>query len=218
MTANYLWSVDTEFTQWDITLDSFTATFNTTIPFPGSFTTSSGIAAIDDSTIIAIDDSVSPANVVELVLDNPLSPTFMTPSVKFALQADRAAKGNPLYIQTGEVIIINQDVMTYTYYISQYNYSTGALELDINIGSVEAVSLFECNCDIFVTDANGEMYIIIKASPYVLFYLGSNVGISNITSATQVATCIVSSITDNSNTTTTTSSTSSTTTTTTTTP
>jgi hypothetical protein len=207
MTANYLWSVDTQFSQWDITLNPFTATFNTTIPFPGGFTTSSGIVAIDNSTIIAVDDSVSPQDVVELAIDNPISPTFMTPTIKFALQADRVAKGNPLYIQTGEIIIINQDSTTYTYYISQYNYSTGVLELDINIGSVEAAALYECDCDIFVTATNGDLYMIVKAPPYALFYLGSNVGVSNITSATQVASCIVSSITENSNITTTTTTT-----------
>jgi len=207
MTANYLWSVDTQFSQWDITLNPFTATFNTTIPFPGSFTTSSGIVAIDNSTIIAIDDSVSPQDVVELAIDNPISPTFMTPTIKFSLQTDRVAKGNPLYVQTGEIIIINQDSNTYTYYISQYDYSTGVLELDINIGAVDAVSLYECNCDIFVTTTNGDLYMIVKSPPYALFYLGSNVGASNITSATQVATCIVSSITENSNITTTTTTT-----------
>lgn len=216
MTANYLWSVDTQFSQWDITLNPFTATFNTTIPFPGTFTTSSGIVAINDSTLIAVDDSVSPVNVVELAIDNPISPTFMTPTIKFALQADRVAKGNPLYIQTGQVIIINQDSTTYTYYISQYDYFTGALELDINIGSIEATSLFECDCDIFVTATNGDLYMIIKAVPYVLFDLGINIGISNITSATQVATCVVSSITENGNITTTTTTIAPTTTTTTT--
>lgn len=207
MTANYLWSVDTQFSQWDITLNPFTATFNTTIPFPGGFTTSSGIVAIDNSTIIAVDDSVSPQNVVELAIDNPISPTFMTPTIKFALQTDRVAIGNPLYAQTGEIIIINQDSTTYTYYISQYNYSTGVLELDINIGSVDAASLYECNCDIFVTTTSGDLYMIIKVAPYALFYLGSNVGVSNITSATQVATCVVTSITENSNITTTTTTT-----------
>ena len=59
--------------------------------------------------------------------------------------------------------------------------------------------------------------MIIKVAPYALFYLGSNVGVSNISSATQVATCIVSSITENSNTTTTTTTTIAATTTTTTT-
>jgi hypothetical protein len=215
MTTNYLWSADVQFSQWDITLNSFTATFNANIPFPGTFTTSSGIVAINDSTIIAIDDSVSPVNVVELEIDNPISPMLMTSTIKFALQTDRVAKGNPLYIQTGEIIIINQDTVTSTYYISQYNYSTGVLELDINIGSVDATSLYQCDCDIFVTTTNGDLYMIVKSPPYALFYLGSNVGISNITSATQVATCVVSSITGNSNITTTTSSSSTTTTTTT---
>lgn len=63
MTSHYLWSVTTEFLQWDITLAPFTATYNTSIPFPVGFTTSSGIIAINDETLIAIDDSVSPPNV-----------------------------------------------------------------------------------------------------------------------------------------------------------
>jgi hypothetical protein len=207
MTANYLWSIDTTLEQWDITLNAFTATYNTSIPLPVGFTTSSGIVAIDDNTIIAIDDSVTPPNVVELEIDNPISPMVITPTIQFALQTDRVAIGNPLYIQTGELIIINQDATTYTYYISQYNYSTGVLELDINIGSVDAIALYECNCDIFVTTTNGDLYMIINVAPYALFYLGSNVGISNITSATQVATCVVSSIIENTSTTTTTTTT-----------
>lgn len=207
MTANYLWSVTTNFLMWDITLSPFSATFNTTIPFPVGFTTSSGIVALNDSTIVAIDDSASPQDVVELVLDCNVNPPTFTSTVQFSLQTDRVAKGNPLYVQTGEIIIINQDSTTYTYYISQYNYSTGVLELDINIGSVEASSLFQCDCDIFVTATNGDLYMMIKAVPYALFYLGTNVGVSNITSATQVATCVTSSITENSNISTTTTTT-----------
>jgi hypothetical protein len=211
MTANYLWSVTTDFLQWDITLSPFTATYNTAIPFPGTFTTSSGIVAISDSLIIAIDDSVSPLNVVELEIDNPVGPTSMTLSVQFALQVDRTAIGNMLYTTIGKLIVINQDTVTSDYYLTQYDYATGVIELDLNIGTIAPTSIYECNCSIFVVEADGTRYTVGGVSPYEL--IETNVIEVSPMSATQVATCVPSSITDNGNITTTTTSTSSTTTT-----
>jgi hypothetical protein len=120
-----------------------------------------------------------------------------------------------LYTTDGKLIIINQDTLIYDNYVTQYDYATGTIEVDLNIGIVAPTSLYECNCDIYLTDAFGNLYTIIKIYPYVLLNLGIN--IIPVDSATQVASCVVSSITDNT-TTTTTSSSSSTTTTTTTTP
>lgn len=203
MTSDYLWSVTTEFTQWDIATSRFSATYNRVIAFPVGFTTSSGMCALNSTTLVVIDDSSSPQVVREMnITDDVAIGTYV-----FDLQADRVAYGNPLYIQTGEIIIINKDVISSDYYISQYNYSTGALEIDINIGSVEATAIFECNCNIYVTTASGYLYEIIKIAPYVLFYVGYSLNLSSIGSATQVATCVVSSITDNSNITTTTTTT-----------
>jgi hypothetical protein len=200
MTANYLWSIDTDIQQWDIALNPFSATFNTTIALPVGFTTSSGIVALNTTTLIAINDTPSLQEVVELDI------TTLTASSTtiFTLQLDRAAYGNPLYIQTGQIIIINRDVVSSDYYISQYNYSTGVLELDINIGSIEGVTLFQCDCDIYVTDSSGHLYIIIKSYPYVLLDLGYSLDLSSISSATQVATCVVSPIIEDVITTTTT--------------
>jgi hypothetical protein len=199
---------------WDITLSPFSATFNTAIPFPVGFTTSSGIVALNDTTLVAIDDSVTPQDVVELVLDCNVTPPAFTSTVQFSLQTDRIAFGNMLYTTNGKLIVINSDFMSGDVYLTQYDYSTAVIELDLNLGTIIPTSIYECNCSIFVVEADGTRYTIEGISPYELVET-TTIEISPM-SATQIATCVVSSITDNANITTT--STSSTTTTTTTTP
>lgn len=206
MTSNYLWSVTTAFLQWDITTSPFTATYNTSIPFPGTFTTSSGIVAINDSTIIAIDDSVTPVEVVELVIDNPISPSFMTPSVQFALQADRIAVGNMLYTNEGKLIVINQDTITSDYYLTQYDYATGTIELDLNIGAIAPTSIYQCECTIYIsadTLDGSVVYAIEKTSPNTLLE-ATSLSVTALLSATQSATCVGASLNDSVVTTTTT--------------
>ena len=213
MTANYLWSIDTDIKQWDIALSPFSATYNTSIALPVGYSPGLGIVAKNSGILISTDTSTSPNDVTEL----DITGVTAVSTVMFSLQADRTSVGNMLYTTDGKLIVINQDGVTSDYYITQYDYATGTVEVDLNIGSLAVTSLYECNCDIYVTDANGNLYTVIKILPYALFDLGVNIGISSIASATQVASCVVSSITDNT-TTTTTSSSSSTTTTTTTTP
>lgn len=213
MTANYLWSIDTDIKQWDIALSPFSATYNTSIALPVGYSPGLGIVAKNSGILISTDTSTSPNDVTEL----DITGVTAVATVMFSLQADRTSVGNMLYTTDGKLIVINQDGVTSDYYITQYDYATGTVEVDLNIGSLAVTSLYECNCDIYVTDANGNLYTVIKILPYALFDLGVNIGISSIASATQVASCVVSSITDNT-TTTTTSSSSSTTTTTTTTP
>lgn len=211
MTANYLWSIDTDIKRWDIDLSPFSATSSGTIALPMGYTAGLGIVAKNDGILISTDTSASPNDVTELDVTGGTAVS----TVMFSLQANRTSTGNMLYTTDGKLIIINQDTLIYDNYVTQYDYATGTIEVDLNIGIVSPTSLYECNCDIYLTDAFGNLYTIIKIYPYVLLNLGIN--IIPASSATQVASCVVSSITDNT-TTTTTSSSSSTTTTTTTTP
>jgi hypothetical protein len=212
MTADYLWSIDTDIKRWDIDLSPFSATSSGTIALPMGYTAGLGIVAKNNGILISTDTSASPNDVTELDVTGGTAVS----TVIFSLQANRISTGNMLYTTDGKLIIINQDTLTYDNYVTQYDYATGTVEVDLNIGIVAPTSLYECNCDIYLTNAFGNLYTIIKIYPYVLLDLGFNVGLPT-SSATQVASCVVSSITDNT-TTTTTSSSSSTTTTTTTTP
>jgi len=205
MTTDKLWSINTNIKEWDITLSPFNATFDRTISFPGGFTTSSGIVALNDTTLIAVNDSPSPQEVVELDI------TTLTASVTtlFALQTDRVAQGNMLYVQTGEILIINQDSVTSDYYISEYDYATGTLLLDINVGDFAPTSIYECQCNIYVTDVDGNIYVIIKSDPQSIIdtYRNitdtSSITVTALNSATQVGSCVISSIADTTTTTTT---------------
>jgi hypothetical protein len=213
MTANKLWSVDTQFIEWDIALSPFSATFNRNITFPGGFTTSSGMVAINDYTLITIDDSPSPQDVVEMDVTGLAG----VATVMFSLQANRVAIGNMLYTTEGKLIIINKDSVTLDYYITQYDYATSVIELDLNVGtSYDLVTLSECNCIIFAGDTSGNLYAVDELALDILI----PVAITGLVleSSTQVASCVPQSLNSNGNNTTTTTTSSSTTTTTTTIP
>lgn len=221
MTPDYLWSVlNTEILQWDITLSPFTATYNKSIAFPIGFTTTGSGVAIDNENIIMINTTSSPQDVVSMDI------TGLTGIVttQFSLQADRAAQGNMLLTIDDKLIIINQDTTSSDYYLTQYDYITGILEVDINIGDVNALSLYQCNCSIFIKTGSGILYTIDNNDNLILINELDIPGMST----TQSRYCVPVSLINNANittttttvapTTTTTSTTSSTTTTTTTIP
>jgi hypothetical protein len=198
MTANYFWSVAANIVQWDINLLPFSATYNRDITLPVGFIASLGLVAKNDDVIITADITVSPVDIVELDVTGT---TAVLTSV-FPLLADRLNISNMLYTTDEKLIIVNQDVITSDYYISQYDYVTGTLELDINIGTFFPSSIFECECSIMLTDTAGVMYVIEKVSPYTITEM-LTLPIT-IDGATQVQTCVVSSLIEPTTTTTTT--------------
>ena len=121
------------------------------------------------------------------------------------------AISNPLYTTDGKLIIINQDSISSDYYLSQYDYVTGNLDVESNIGTVEGVLLFECNCVLWIMTPSSDTYFVAPDSTYTLI-AGANLGVS-ITSGSQIMSCVGQGLT---NLTTTTSTSLSTTTTTTT--
>ena len=206
MTANKLWEVSggSSWNEWDITLSPFTATFNTNILFPGGFSSNAGYVALTNTALIGIDQSGGTDQVVEIDLTGPNASTI------FALGVNRSALGNLLYTLDKKLIVLNQDTITSDYYVSQYDYVTNTLEIDVVLTGIVPTGLFECNCDIYITDENGEIYIVNRTDPYSVINVQSS-GLV-IKGVTQVASCITSSL---SITTTTSTSTSTTTTTTT---
>ena len=207
LTSNKMWSLSTDIEEWDITLSPFEATASRTITLPVGFTTSSGIAAINNTTLIAVDDSASPQEIVEL----DITTTSASSTTVITLQANRVAISNPLYTTDGKLIIINQDSISSDYYISQYDYTTGTLDVESNIGTVEGVLLFDCNCVLWIMTPSSDTYFVAPDSTYTLI-TGANLGLS-ITSGSQIMSCVGQGLT---NLTTTTSTSLSTTTTTTT--
>jgi len=195
MTANYLWSIDTDIKQWDIDLTPFSATYNRAISFPAGFTTSSGIVALNSTILIAVNDTPSPEKVVEIDVTDLIG----VKTDVITLQVDRASQGNMLYTTEGKLIILSQDVTTSDYYITQYDYATGTLEIDINITIPtigNPVSLFECDCNLYITNTAGIVFLIDKLNPYDIVELDP-LGISSISSSTQVSSCVTVSLLEN---------------------
>jgi hypothetical protein len=201
ISADKLWSIDTQIVEWNITTSPFNAVFSRNITLPVGFTTASGISSLSNTLLIAVDSSVSPQEVVEL----DITTTIASSTTMFTLQTDRVALGNFLYTSSGKLLIFNQDSTTSTYYLTQYDYTTNAIDLDIDLGSVVPKSIFECECSVFVTDNNGDVYVVDSAPSYSLTFI-DNFGIIP-SSAAQANTCIICSLTDNANLITTTSTT-----------
>lgn len=188
-----MWSIDTQIVEWDITLSPFSAVFNRNITLPGGLTTGSGISAINDTLLIAVDSSVSPQEVVEL----DITTTTATMSTVFTLQTNRVALGNFLYTTSNKLLILNQDSITSAYYLTQYDYATTTIDLDIDLGAVVPVSIFSCSCVTYVIDDSGDVYSVESAPDYELSIVNSFNVIPN--SAAQSNACVICSLTDNGN-------------------
>ena len=161
-----LWAINTQIDEWNITLAPFEATASRTITFPAGFTTSSGIAAINITTLVAFDSSAS--SIVEL----DITTTTATSTLKFGL-GYRVVVGNMLYTTNNKLIILSYDNTVPEYRITQYNYATSATEVDFVIPS-EILStpagLFECNCNIYIISTTGDVYLINPTNPYDITY------------------------------------------------
>jgi hypothetical protein len=199
--TNKLWSIDTNVSEWDITTTPFNAVFNRNITLPVGFTTGSGISPLSNTLLIAVDSSTSPQEVVEL----DITTTTAAMSTVFTLQTNRIALGNFLYTTSGKLLILNQDTITSAYYVTQYDYATFVIDLDIDLGAVVPTSIFECSCSIFIIDNAYNAYVIESAPLYTLLPV-TTVGVIP-SSAAQSNGCVICSLTDNGNLLTTTSTT-----------
>jgi hypothetical protein len=202
-TSTRLWSINnstSEFDEWIITLSPFSATYNRSITYPVGFTTTSGMAAINNTTLLGVNDSVSPQEVVAI----DVSALAATMTAVLTLQANREARANLLQTTGGKLLIINEDTVTNDWYLSQYDYSTAALEVDVLLPSATYVSLIGCDCYIIVIDDLGNASIVDSIYPYPLATNMIDTAIPNIISGSQTMSCVSSYIVPNTTTTTTT--------------
>lgn len=213
MTPLFIWSIDnTEFRQWDITLDPFTATYNREIAFPMGYVPGP-ITALNNDVLICVDNANAPTNVdiVEMNMTDAIGASTLIFSIP-----DITIISNLLYTFEGKLIFANQALISGDTYISQYDYATTTLELYINLGTTIVTSMFECDCAIFFTDDSNITYNIRRESPYDITEVGTIT--IPIISATQPNSCIPNNLQTTTTSTSSTTTSSSTTTTTTTTP
>ena len=159
-TSNKMWLYydSNNIDEWNITLSPWTATYNRRI---SNFSNSPGLCAINDTKLI----SVNYPNVYE----SDITTTTASNTLIFSsLISGRTISGDYMLTTTNKFIITT--VGGFNVYISQYDYSSGALEFDIDISSMSTTKapygLFEYNNDIYIANGDGVIYKIDKTSPF----------------------------------------------------
>ena len=158
-TSSKLWTIDTDIKEWDITLLPFTATFNRNITY-GETPSVAGNIAISNTLLLGVDASNSPQQIIEI----DVTTATAVKTSQFAIQANRTVISNLLYTTTNKLLLVSQDSLSSNYYVTQFNYSNGSVELDINIGTVDANIITGSECGIRLTKVDGsgnvEVYIV----------------------------------------------------------
>jgi len=183
-TNNKLWLYGTyvgEIREWDITLEPFLAVFNRNIT---GLYSSSGLCAIDNTTIIAIAE-LAPYPLIAKVNECDITANISVNTLKFNLIQERYTTGDYILTTTNKFIILTTTRITLEKHITQYDYLTGILEIDLQISPTMSYpyGLFEYNGEIYITDLRSAVltYIwkISKYPPYNLtLYDSTNIPIN----------------------------------------
>ena len=200
--------------EWDITMSPFSSTYVEQIALPAGFSTTFGITALDDSTLIGTNTSASPSSIVQIDLVRQTGvATVATSTTKITLPISRVMISNVLTVKNQDkVVFVNQDTGSSDYYVSEYFYSTGVLNTEVNIGAVNAVAIMDCACVLYLFTPSGDFKILSPGPNYTVID-GFSIGF-NLISASQIPTCSNQGLTNPTTTSTTTGAPTTTTTTT----
>jgi hypothetical protein len=173
----------TNIREWDITLSPFTSVFNRTITMPTSI--APGLGAIDDTTLIAVRNDLIPRKVVTI----DITTTTGVFTDKFDMILGRNVSGDILLTTTNKVLITNS--VGFDRYITQHDYTTGAVEFDILISPTinDPYGIFIDSGNIYIIDGiTGTVYLINNTAPYNLTPVGFTA--SNTNGASQIPSCL----------------------------
>ena len=173
-TNNKLWisrASASAITEYNITLTPFNGTYNRDILINDCLL-GAGLTAIDDTTLITTTGDTTVIPFQERVIEVDISGVFPIITDKFLLPSDRSVSGDIIYTTTNKLIVTTESLSTINSYISQYDYTTGILEIDIDISTVsKPFGLFTDSGKITITNSNGKIYTIDETTPYNLNFL-----------------------------------------------
>jgi len=191
-----------DFTEYNITLPSFTVTFWRYINFPSNFSNSAGLAAISNTVILAVNTFDNPNEVVEIDVSNNVT-NIAVMTTKFPLIVGRTITGDFYKTTTNKFLVLNNDPANNICYLTQWDYLTGTKEVDINLNERGIINcatygIFESNGNIYITSVNldginTKLYIINKNSPYNLVYV-TEIN-KTIFGASQIPNCLTTNLT-----------------------
>ena len=183
-TSNKLWLLDisigsNNIYEYDITLSPFTGNYNRTISF-GSTQFGPGLAAINDTTLISV---TGVTQVIEIDISG-VSPSITN---KFNIPLTREVTGDFIYTTSNKLIVTTKD--DGNEYISQYDYTSGVQEVDIQISPTitDAFGLYTEASKIHIVTLFGEVWTIDETTPYGLNFLQTSTLLFN--GASQLPSC-----------------------------
>jgi hypothetical protein len=159
-----MWFYNGTLYEYDITINPFSGQYNTTYTISGL---GFGLCAINDTKLIS-----SIGNTIgEITLSGNLA--SFTP--KFNLPSNREITGDIILTTNNKLITSNFNTLSGSEYITQQDYTTGMIEVDIPlIGISNVFGLFIDNGNIYFTNDFGDVYLIDKNSPYNFTYQTNN--------------------------------------------
>jgi len=187
-TLNKLWLPSgSTFAEWDITLSPFTATYNRNIPYPVGYTESPGLAAINDTTLLAVNAATTPHSVVEIDVSGPSA----VMNTQFYLISNRRVTGDFFKTINDKFIVTEYNISGPPQaYIAQYDYITHLLDIEIGLTVTSAFGIFEDGGNIYIAkgSALGQVYNVDINSPYSTTLI-NNSGLY-IAGASQIPSCL----------------------------
>jgi hypothetical protein len=183
---------------YDITLCPWSASTPTFYPYPsGVFTPDGGLFMKDDNTLIIFNQDAG-----RYFQEVDVTTTATTATNIFqAIAGRRGSTGDFMLTSDGKLIWSNDTISSPTQrYLSQYDYATGVLEVDIlltgltNIilGIFEGVDSFG-NKQIYLAGNTGELYTVDRNSPYTVTNVAT-IGMTYLGGASSILSCNTESL------------------------
>lgn len=161
MTFNKMWInnfIGNEVKEYDITIDPWSQVFVRTIT---NIPASPGLGIINNTTLIGINGT----NLYEC----DITTTTSVNTLKFSLISGRTVSGDVYLTTTGKLIITTyKNTGAPTNYITQYDYASGDVEVDIPFSSaLNGYGLFQFENELYIASSD-RIYHVAKSSPYTM--------------------------------------------------
>ena len=153
-----------EIYEYDYTNCPFSATFNRIINIPSPFILGNGLTVKNNTTLLS-----STPVLGSILFEIDITTTNAIINILFP-STNRFVLGDILYTNTPQPkILATLGDISGNNFLSQYDYNTGNLEVDININSIIGpFGVFIENGQIYVTSAGGEVWNVSLTFPYTL--------------------------------------------------
>jgi hypothetical protein len=176
--------------EYDITLSPWSLTFNRDITQP--YPLGSGMGAVSNTKLLSSNGSTIPAQIIEL----DITTNNAVPTILFTLSSDRVVSGDLLLTTTGKVLVTSVSYNpTFKTFLSQYDYSTGTLEVDVEITNFTPYpyGIFQSSGLLYITNVDGNVYNIPLNAPHTPVYvqtIQTGGGGYSVFGASQVPNCL----------------------------